>query len=343
MRIKGFIRAARKAAGAEKARKKFVISFLTSAKKTPKKFAILFSAFLQDIKKAIAATKAAARKVLAKFTILSFIFLQESKKTPKKFAVFATLFCAFLCLNLGANADEGDINEYSHKMVIKRYTNDDFQMIDLQQVSIDTQPQKPLFDSSAELKRNDRYLEYKDSNKDFVLFAGYNEDLGAEFENLGVSLDEFLTNAFLLFIDEANFDKSVQLLNHQANTLYETPRNFEIMSRGGFEPFLISPLLNYETSFDRMYVKSPEFVLLVLLDEFYFGEKRVWFFTREFAFVNLRYKILRLKDNKIIQHKIYKLSFKMPYIKNTRERYEYVSTKIGAKLKRHFAEVVRGL
>ena len=296
MRIKGFIRAARKATEAEKARKKFVISFLMSA-----------------------------------------------RKTPKKFAIFSVLFCAFLCLNLGANADEGDINEYSHKMVIKRYTNDDFQMIDLQQVSIDTQPQKPLFDSSAELKRNDRYLEYKDSNKDFVLFAGYNEDLGAEFENLGVSLDEFLTNAFLLFIDEANFDKSVQLLNHQANTLYETPRNFEILSRGGFEPFLISPLLNYETSFDRMYVKSPEFVLLVLLDEFYFGEKRVWFFTREFAFVNLRYKILRLKDNKIIQHKIYKLSFKMPYIKNTRERYEYVSTKIGAKLKRHFAEVVRGL
>ena len=270
----------------------------------------------------------------------SATFINALKSAFKTAAMLA--LAAFLMPLSYANADEGDFNEYANKIVIKRYTNDDFELIDLQQVSIGT-PKEPLFDSSAELERNDRYLEYKDTNKDFVLFAGFDVDLGAEFENLGVSIDEFLSTAFLLFIDEANFDKSVQLLNHQANALYETPRNFRILAKEGYKRFAISPLLDYETSFDRMYVKSPEFVLLVLFDEFYFGDKKMWFFTREFAFVNVRYKILRLKDNKIIQHKLYKFNFKMPYTKNTVEKYDYVSTKIGTKLKRHFAEVARGL
>ena len=248
---------------------------------------------------------------------------------------------AFLGAN-PANADEGDFNEYANKIVIKLYEPDDFELIDLQQVSIGTKSKKPLYDSSKELERNDIYLQYEDTDKDFVLLSGYGKDLDAEFENLGVSLEDFLSTALLLFIDEVNLDKSVQLLNHQANATYETPRNFEILARG-FEPFLISPLLNYETNFDRMYAKSPEFVLLVLLDEFYFSEERVWFLTREFAFVNLRYKVLRLKDNKIIQHKIYKFNFKMPYIKDTNERYEYVSMRIGTRLKRHIAELIREL
>ncbi len=249
----------------------------------------------------------------------------------------------FLGILSPANADEGDFNEYTNKMIIKLYTPDDFELIDLHQVGIDTKPKEPLFDSSAELERNNIYLQYEDTDKDFVLFAGFGTDLGAEFENLGISIDEFLSTAFLLFIDEANFDKSVQLLNHQANALYETSHNFKILAKDGYERFEISPLLDYETSFDRMYIKSPEFVLLVLFDEFYFGDKKMWFLTREFAFVNVRYKILRLKDNKIIQHKLYKFNFKMPYIKDTSEKYDYVCRKIGAKLKKHFAELAESL
>lgn len=252
---------------------------------------------------------------------------------------------AALLLAFVAFADEGDINEYTHKMVIKIYVPEEFELIDLQQVDISTKPKEPLFDSSAELARNDIYLQYEDTDKDFVLFAGYNENLHLEFENLSISGDEFLKNIFEKFINEANSDKSVQLLNTQNNALYETAANFKKLDKNEHEKqFFISPLLDLETSFDRMYVKKPEFILLVVFDECLFKDEKSWFFgTQEMAYINMRYKILRLKGNKTVQHKRFRFNFKVPPIKNGREKYTFVANKTGEKLKEYFAKVVQDL
>ena len=154
-----------------------------------------------------------------------------------------------------------------------------------------------------------------------------------------------MKNIFEKFINEANSDKSVQLLNTQNNTLYETAANFKKLDKNEHEKqFFISPLLDLETSFDRMYVKKPEFILLVVFNECLLKDETSWFFgTQEMAYINVRYKILRLKGNKTVQHKRFRFNFKVPPIKDGREKYTFVANKTGEKLKEYFAKVVQDL
>lgn len=271
--------------------------------------------------------------------------LKANFKFKATFKTAATLALAiFLTPLTHANADEGDFNEYTNKMIIKLYTPDDFELIDLHQVGIDTKPKEPLFDSTKELERNNIYLQYEDTDKDFVLLSGYNEDLHLEFEHLSVSGAEFLGNIFEKFINDANTDKSLQLLNNQSNALYETTSNFNKLAKASLiKQFLVSPLLDLETSFDRMYVKLPEYILFIVLEECSFVEKKGWFSAKEMVSLSFRYKIKRLKDNKTLMHKRFRTSFEAPKIKDARAKYDSIALQTGERLKEHFAKIAEDL
>lgn len=241
-------------------------------------------------------------------------------------------------------AEEIDESEFAYKIIIKLNTPEHFELIDLNQTGINTKPKEPVFDSSKEVRKNNIYLQYEDTDKDFVLLVGYNKDLHLEFANLSVDGDEFVGNIFEKFIDAANSDKSVQLLNHQNNNLYESAENFALFdTKKQYEQYPISSLLDYETSFDRMYTKAPDYILFIAFDGSYFQEKKGWFFTKELMFVNLNYKIIRLKDNKLIEANPIEFSFSLPKTKNTSKKYTFAAEKAGLELKKYFAQVAQNL
>lgn len=248
-------------------------------------------------------------------------------------------FCAF-CFAY----EEVDESEFAYKIIIKISEPEPFELIDLNQTGMNTKPKEPLFDSSKEVKKNNLYLQYEDTDKDFVLLVGYNKNLHLEFANLSVSGDEFVGNIFEKFIDTANTDKSVQLLNHQNNNLYENAENFAILdTKKQYEQYRISPLLDYETSFERMYLKAPDYILFIAFDESCLQEKKGWFFTKELIFVNLNYKIISLKDNKLVEAKPIEFSFGLPKTKDMSQKYNFAAEKTGLELKKYFAEVAKNL
>ena len=256
-----------------------------------------------------------------------------------KFIAVLLAFCVFCFAS-----EEVDESEFAYKIIIKITEPEPFELIDLNQTGINTHLNEAVYDSSKELSKNNKYLQYEDTDKDFVLLVGYDKNLHLEFANLNINGDEFVGNIFEKFIDLANSDKSVQLLNHQNNTLYESPENFALFDKGKkYERFGISPLLDYETSFERMYLKAPDYILFIAFDNAYLQEKKGWFFTKEMMVVNLNYKIVSLKTNKLVKAAPIEFSFKLPRTKNMHKKYEFAAQKSGVELKKHLAEVVEDL
>lgn len=248
-------------------------------------------------------------------------------------------FCAFCFAS-----EEVDESEFAYKIIIKITEPEPFELIDLNQTGINTLLNEAVYDSSKETRKNNRYLQYEDTDKDFVLLVGYDKNLHLEFENLNINGDEFASNIFEKFIDLANSDKSVQLLNHQNNILYENAENFAIFDRDKkYEHFVVSSLLDYETSFERMYLKAPDYILFVAFDGSHLQEKRNWFYTKELIFVNLNYKIIRLKDNKLIKAEPIEFSFRLPKTKDMSEKYKFAAEKTGLELQKYFAKVAKDL
>lgn len=240
--------------------------------------------------------------------------------------------------------EEVDESEFAYKIIIKITEPEPFELIDLNQTGIETNLKDAVYDSSKELQKNNIYLRYEDTNKDFVLLVGYNKNLHLEFANLSINGDEFVEKIFEKFIDLANSDKSVQLLNHQHNSLYESPENFALFDKKKeYQRFGVSPLLDYETSFERMYLKAPDYILFIAFDECYLQEKKWWFFTKELMFVRLRYKIINLKTNKLIKAEPLEFSFRLPNTKDMSEKYNFAAEKTGLELKKHFAKVAKEL
>lgn len=254
--------------------------------------------------------------------------------------VLVLTFCA-LCFGV----EEVDESEFAYKIIIKIAEPEPFELIDLNQTGVELNLKDAVYDSSKELKKNNIYLRYEDTDKDFVLLVGYNKNLHLEFANLSINGDEFVEKIFEKFIDLANSDKSVQLLNHQHNNLYESPENFALFDKKKkYEQFSVSPLLDYETSFDRLYLKAPDYMLFIAFDECYLQEKSwLWFFTKELMFVKLRYKIINLKTNKLIKAEPLEFSFRLPNTKDMSEKYNFAAEKTGLELKKHFAKVAEDL
>ena len=252
-------------------------------------------------------------------------------------ALFA--FCA-LCFA----SEEVDESEFAYKIIIKIAEPEPFELIDLNQTGINTLLNEAVYDSSKELKKNNKYLQYEDTDKDFALLVGYNKNLHLEFENLSINGDEFVEKIFEKFIDLANSDKSVQLLNHQHNSLYESAENFALLDKKkDYEQFGVSPLLDFETSFERLYLKAPDYMLFIAFDNSVLQDKKWWFFTKELMFVNLRYKIINLKTNKLVKMGPIELSFGLPKTKDMSEKYNFAAEKTGLELKKHLAKVVKEL
>lgn len=231
-----------------------------------------------------------------------------------------------------------DPYEFLGKIIIKLEEPENFELIDLKQRGI--RREKPVFDSSKEIAKNNIYLRYEDTDQDFALIAGYNEAL---FTELGVSTDgeNFVTKVFERFIDGANGDKSVQLLNFQHNLLYESKKNFAALTKDPKNKQLsISPMLGFETSFNRMYLKSPEYLLFIIVDECYFKDVRTLWWHSEFVRVNFTYKIVRLSDKILVKSEKLGFSFEMPKDIKSGEKYDYIAAQVGDELKTFFPEVV---
>ncbi len=240
-------------------------------------------------------------------------------------------------------SEEVDEQEFANKIVIKITTPEPFELIDLNQTDI-FQPKEPVFNSFKEIAKNNIYLQYEDTNKDFALLVGYNKNLHLEFKNLSVNGDEFVGKIFEKFIDLANSDKSVQLLNYQNNSLYESVQNFSLLdSQNKYSHFIVSTLLDYETSFDRMYLKSPDYMLFIAFDESYLQESKIWFFRKELIFIKLHYKLIRLKDKTLVESKPIEFSFKLPKTKDMSEKYNFAAEKTGIELKKYFAKIAQNL
>lgn len=251
----------------------------------------------------------------------------------------------------GMNDDESAENsyvnkyEYMYKTIIRLYRPDRVELIDLHQVGDLAKPSGVLFDSSAEREKNDRYLEYKDTDEDAVLMSGYSKLLRLEL-GLATDSDALMEAIFEHFIQGANQDKSLQLLNTTANRRFDTDKNFEKLVRSTlYERYDVSRVLDLETSYDRMYIKTPEYILLVLIDDCYFSQKAGgwWIFRRSSEFVSFktRYKIYSLKDKKVIRARKYTFSFAID--KNAQDKYAYIAQNAGDKLKSHFAGIMKNI
>lgn len=255
-----------------------------------------------------------------------------------KIIAFLLTFAMLCC------AEEVDEREFAGKIVIKITTPEPFELIDLNQTGINTQPKKAIFNSYKEIQKNNLYLQYEDTDKDFALLVGYNKNLHLEFKHLSINGDEFVGKIFEKFIDEANSDKSVQLLNYQNNNLYESPQNFALLDTNNqYTHFIVSTFLDYETSFDRMYIKSPDYMLFVAFDESYLQESKGWFFTKELIFIKLNYKIIKLKDNTLVESQPIEFSFTLPKTKDISKKYNFAAEKTGIELKKYFAKIAQNL
>lgn len=234
--------------------------------------------------------------------------------------------------------------EYMYKTIIRLYRPDKVELIDLHQIGNEAKPDRVLFDSSEELKKNNIYLQYEDTDEDVILMMGFNKILNLEL-NLSTNGEEFLKSIFTNFIENANQDKTLQLLNSLANARYDSPKNFARLTNSKlYERLDASKLLNLETSYDRMYVKTPEFILLVLVDDCYFSQRSGgwWIFRRTSEFVSFktRYKLYSLKEKKVLKSRRFNFSFA---IEPSQQKYEFIAQKAGERLKTHLADVVKSV
>lgn len=235
-------------------------------------------------------------------------------------------------------------NEFANKQIIKLESADKMELIDLGQAKTISKNEKALFDSSKEIKKNEIYLEYEDTDKDFILLAGYNKDLYFEFEDLNVSGEEFVSDIFVSFIEEVTLSRSLELLNKQNNDIYQDLRNFSILTKNPkHRLFDVSSLLTYALSYDRIYNKNPEYVLFIVIDEGFVREEKRLFFTSKVAYINLEYKILKLGENAIIDNKNLTLFFGVPKKKDLQQRYYASTHQAGVVLKKYFSKLAKQL
>ncbi len=248
--------------------------------------------------------------------------------------VIAVLF--FCIVYLGAN-------DFSKKQIIKLEV-DETEFVDLGQSKTISESDKGWFDSSKEIKKNEIYLEYEDTDKDFVLLVGFNKDLHFEFEDLNVSGEELTSDIFISFIEEVSLSRSIDLLNRQNNDIYQDFRNFSLLTQNPkHKLFDVSSLLNYTVSFDRIYNKTPEYVIFIVLDECNIKDEEKFFFTTQTAYISLQYKILKLGENVIVDDKSLDLFVSIPKRGDLQKKYYSSTHQVGLELKRYFSKLARKL
>ena len=136
------------------------------------------------------------------------------------------------------------------QIIIKLENPQKFELIDLKQVkSNDINDDEPIFDSSVELLKNNVYLNYEDTKKDFVLLVAYDDNISLEYK------ENFLSLLFDNFTQKVLANKSLELLNKQNNYLYQHPINFNNISKDKkYEIFDVSKFLIHEPQLDRTFM-----------------------------------------------------------------------------------------
>lgn len=248
-------------------------------------------------------------------------------------SIFILLFCVPFVLG----------NDFANKQIIK-LESDNAQFIDLGQSKTISEDARAIFDSSKILKKNEAYLEYEDTDKDFILLVGFNRDLYFEFEDLNISGEEFVEDIFISFIEELSLNKNLQLLNRQNNDLYQDLRNFSLLNQNPkHRLFDVSRLLSHALSTDRIHNKKPDYVLFIALDECFTREEKTLFFTQKRAYINLEYKILKLANNSIIDHQILSFFFAIAKEQDKNQRYYASIKRAGVELRKYFSSLAKKL
>ena len=191
-------------------------------------------------------------------------------------------------------------------IIIKLEESQKFEMIDLKQLNLkDINYDEALFDTSLERQRQQKYIEYEDTNKDFIILAAYDLSLENKKELINQSLEALITNI--------NNEARLELLSQQNNYLYQHEKNLKnIEKQKEYKFFDISSLLRYEPSLERSFTKIPEYLIFLAFDELFIKEEKILFFKQEKLNLKFRFKILDTKKKILLKDKILKLelSFK---------------------------------
>lgn len=183
------------------------------------------------------------------------------------------------------------------QIIIKLENPQKFELIDLKQVkSNDINDDEPIFDSFVELLKNNVYLNYEDTKKDFVLLVAYDDNISLEYK------ENFLSLLFDNFTQKVLANKSLELLNKQNNYLYQHPINFNNISKDKkYEIFDVSKFLIHEPQLDRTFIKIPEYLLFIAFDEVVQENEKLLFLSFKKLKIKLRYKILDTKKKIILK------------------------------------------
>lgn len=195
-------------------------------------------------------------------------------------------------------------NEFENKIVIKKYQDDDFTLIDLKQealIELKLSDMKELKYSSLDSNTTqDPSLQTLDTHKDFALLFAYGNNF--TFKPFYESAYDFSDSIFNdLFVDLKAFSKMV-FINEQSNDTYQ---DFSLFCALGacdeLQLFNSSMFLEREDDEKKVYERIPDFILFVVLQDFKMRNNIIN--------TKVGYKIVDIKNQKVIISRNFELSF----------------------------------
>ncbi|MCH5335879.1 MAG: hypothetical protein J1D99_00525 [Campylobacter sp.] len=215
-------------------------------------------------------------------------------------------------------------NDFSKKKIIKIESEDEFNIIDLDQKvkSPKLDEQKAVFDSSTLRTFN------KDSEVDFGILVGFRENFGYSLDKLNIKAKDFSNEFTQRFIK----DLKLRLISAGANRMYQAERILNFSNpKKNFKLVDISKFLRQ----DKTPTQFTDYVVAVSLDEFYVETTDLLFMKLKNAYAIINIKFISTSTNKIISSKNVDLRVRLDY-ENSRQNYQSVISQMPTML----AEVI---